>query len=258
MLGHLLATFGRLFASRRSRVAVVLLIVVSAALPVCEMLVLRLFSSLILDGPERFTHDRTAAIVNTAIFLLAFGLARATHHLVRLRRVRVFRDSFDASGRIRNHSQESWEWAMAFELSAVLVSLVQVVTFSVLFLFVDWPTAALNAIVSLVVLLLVSVIYRRQLDLQMDYVKMGSRPGTVAVAQRVGGRIRDAEIGSILASAGMTVVLVAMVFRTLSGSVGPADAIVLFLGLRLLSGQLGVLSASIMRFARALARRGDD
>lgn len=87
---------------------------------------------------------------------------------------------------------------------------------------------------------------------------MGSRPGTVAIAQRVGGRIRDAELGAVLASVAMGLVLVCMLLRTLSGDLDSADAIVLFLGLRLLSTQLGTLSASVMRFARASARRGDD
>jgi hypothetical protein len=62
----------------------------------------------------------------------------------------------------------------------------------------------------------------------------------------------------MLASLAMVLVLVYMLFRTLDGEIDSADAIVLFLGLRLLSGQLSTLSASVMRFARASARRGDN
>jgi hypothetical protein len=258
MLAHLLAAFSRLFASRKSRVAVGVLILVTAALPVSEMLVLEMFSSLIIDGPETFTQNPNAAIRRIGIFFLAFGITRGAHHLVRLARVRVFRNGFDVSGRTRSPSQESWEWALAFELSGVLVSLVQAVMFSALFLFIDWPTGMLNILVSGVVLALVSAIYRRQLALQKDYIRMGSRPGTVAIPQRVGWRVRDAEFGAMLASVGMVLVLVYMLLRTLFGDITSSTAIVLFLGLRLLSGQLGTLSASIMRFARASARRGDD
>lgn len=258
MLAHLLAAFSRLFTTRKSRTVVGLLIVVTATLPVAEMLVLEMFSSLIIDGPEAFTQDTNGAILQIAIFLLAFGLTRGVHHLVRLVRVRVFRDGFEIAGRTRSPSQESWEWALAFELSGVLVSLVQAVMFSTLFLFIDWPTGLVNILVVAVVLALVSAIYRRQFALQKDYIKMGSRPGTVAIPERVGGRVRDAEFGAMLASVGMVLVLVYMLLRTLLGDITSANAIVLFLGLRLLSGQLGTLSASIMRFARASARRGDN
>jgi hypothetical protein len=54
----------------------------------------------------------------------------------------------------------------------------------------------------------------------------------------------------------MVLVLAAVLVRALQAEITSADAIVLFLGLRLLYGQLGVLSAGIMRFARASAREG--
>lgn len=257
MLAHLLAAFGRLFTTRRSQLVVGLLVVVTATLPVAEMLVLKLFSSLIIDGPKTFTEDTHGAILKIGIFFLAFGLTRAAHHLIRLVRVRVFRDGFEVSGRTRSPSQESWEWALAFELSGVLISLVQAVMFAALFLFIDWPTGVLNILVSIVVLALVSAIYRRQLALQKSYVTMGGRPGAVAIPQRVGDRVRDAEFGAMFASAAMVLVLGYMLLRTLLGDITSADAIVLFLGLRLLAGQLGTLSSSIMRFARASARQGD-
>jgi hypothetical protein len=257
MLAHLLAAFSRLFTTRRSQLVVGLLVVVTATLPVAEMLVLKLFSSLIINGPETFTQDTNDAILKIGIFFLAFGVTRAAHHLIRLVRVRVFRDGFDVSGRTRSPSQESWEWALAFELSGVLVSLVQAVMFAALFLFIDWPTGVLNLLVSVVVLALVSAIYRRQLSLQRTYVTVGHRPVSVAIPQRVGDRVRDAEFGAMLASAAMVLVLAYMLLRTLLGDITTADAIVLFLGLRLLAGQLGTLSSSIMRFARASARQGD-
>lgn len=245
-----------MFTTRGSRVAVGMLIVVTAAIPAAEMLVLRLFSSLIIDGPETFSKDTGAVIFKIGIFFLAFGLTRVAHHLVRLGRVRVFRGGFEASRRTRSPSQESWEWALAFELSGVLVGLVQTVMFSALFLLIDWPTGILNVLVCAIVLAVLSMIYRRQHKLQMGYVEMGSRPGTVAISERVGGRIRDAEFGAIVATGAMVVVLVCMLLRTLSGEISSADAIVLFLALRLLSGQLGTVSAGVMRFARASARRG--
>ncbi|SFD40241.1 hypothetical protein [Streptomyces aidingensis] len=256
MISHLFTVFRGLFTTRASRAAVALLIMVTAAVPVAEMAVLRMFSSLILEGPETFAENKNELILPVCLFFLAFAVTRGAHHLVRLLRVRVFRKGFETSGRNSKPSQESWEWALAFELSAVLVSLVQAVMFSALFFLIDWPTAILNVVASAAVLYGVSVLYRRELSRQQEYIKVGTRPGSPAIAQRVGGRIRNAEFGSILASTVMVVVLAFMLYRALTGEIPSSDAIIMFLALRLLSGQLGTLSAGITRFARATARTG--
>lgn len=255
MITHLLRTFRQLFITRTDRAAVGGLIVLMAAVPVAEMLVLRLFSSLVIDAPGMLNEDPGEAVVSITVFFLAFAVTRGLHHLARLARVKAFRRGFEVGDRARTPSQESWEWALAFELSSVLTSLVQVATFSVLFVMLDWPTGVLSIAVSLGVLAIVSWLFRRQLELQRGYARMGSRAGTTAIAERVGTRIRDAEVGSLLASIGLVVVLAFVLVRTLRGEMASADAIVLFLATRLLYGQLGQSSAAMMRFARAAARR---
>ncbi len=256
MVRHLAGAFGQLFVDRRSRLAVALLIVVVAAVPAAEMVAAGFFSRLITHGPEHFRTDPGMVLLQVAAFFLAFAVTRAAHHLVRVHRVRVFRRAFDSSGRTRSRSQESWEWAMAFELSSVLASLVQAGTFVVLFLVLEPVSGLVNLVVTAAVLWLVSTIFTRQLARQRDYVRMGNRPGTVGVAQRVDSRIKDAESGAALATVGLVLVLGTVLARVLLSEISSADAIVLFLGLRLLYGQLGVLSAGVMRFARASARGG--
>lgn len=257
MLAQFAATFGMLFPTRTSRLWVSAFVMVAVMLPVSEMIVLGVFSSLVVDGPAEFRESTTAGYAKVGLLLAAFAATRCIDHAVRLGRVRVFRTGFEESGRKRSPNQESWEWALAFELSGVLASLVQVAMFGGLFFLLDLPTAAVNLSILIVVVSLLSAIYARQLGLQRAYVEMGSGPGTVAISQRVGWRIRDAEIGAMLASAAVIVVLICLLVRILAGDIGSANAIMLFLGLRLLAGQLGALSASTMRFARALARRGD-
>lgn len=254
MLGHLLGAFGRLFTSPGSRLEVAGLVLVMASVPVVEILVLRLFADLVIEGQELLALDRDAVIRDSVLFFVAFALARVAHHGVRVYRVRVFRRRFEESTRVWSPSQQSWSWALAFELSTVLANVVQIAAFSVLFLVLDVVTGGLNLLVCGGVLLAVSVLYRRQLLLQRDYVAMGSRPGTVAISERVGGRIRTAELGSLLASAGMAVVLACVLVRTLQGHLTSGDAIVFFLALRLSYGQAATLSSGIMRFARASAR----
>ncbi|WP_139177869.1 hypothetical protein [Ruania alba] len=227
-----------------------------AAIPVTEMLVLRLFSTLVVDGVNKYENLADAA-GPVAVFLVALGLARGAHHVVRFARVRVFRNAFEAGQRQKTPSQESWEWAMAFELSGVLISLVQALAFGVLFLMLDWVTGATNAVATVAVLIFVSYLFRHQLDAQRGYVATGTRPGSVPIATRLGDRIRAAELGSVVASMAMVLVLTVMLLRTIVGAVSTADAIVMFLALRLVAGQLGSLSAAVMRFARASARRGE-
>ncbi|ROS78534.1 hypothetical protein [Cellulomonas sp. PhB143] len=256
MFRDLWRTFARLFATPTSRAQVGGLILVMAAVPVAEMLVIRLFSHLIVSGPDRFETDPGGVVRDGVIFFVAFGVARGVHHLVRFVRVRVFRRRFDQQAHGRSPAQESWDWALAFDLSGVLVNLVQIVAFGLLFVYLDVVTGAVALAVSGAVLAGVALMYSRQLGLQLGYVSMGSRPGTVAVGQRVGTRIRTAETGAALASAGMVVVLVTVLWRALDHQVATADAIVFFLALRIAFGQLGALSGGMMRFARASARRG--
>ncbi|MGB7981596.1 MAG: hypothetical protein WCF36_12480 [Candidatus Nanopelagicales bacterium] len=256
MIVDLLRSFRVLFTSKRSRWEVAAVISTMAAIPVAEMLVLRTFSHLIVSGPSQFAEDPSAVLRSGAVFFLGFAATRAVHHLVRFVRVRVFHRRFDESSRKRTPSQEAWEWALAFELSGVLVGLVQIVAFAGLFFYLDVVTGAANVVVSIAVLVFISWIYRRQLRLQREWVKMGSKPGTTSIGARVGSRIRSAEAGAILATGGLAVMLVVMLSRVVSGDLSSADAIIFFIGLRILYGHVSALSGGVMRFARASARRG--
>lgn len=253
MLGHLLHALRRLFRSRGARVEVCLLILVMAAVPVVELLVVRLFSDLAIDGPGRWREDDPLLMWQIGGFLLAMAGARGLHHLVRIVRVSRFRRRFEEL-EARSPSRQSWDWALAIELSGVLVAIVQVVAFSVLFVVLDLWVAGVNAVLVVLIIALQGNLYRRELVRQQSYVAMGSKPGTTPINDRVGGRIRTAELGALLGSAGMGVVLVVVLVRTLNGQVTSSDAIVFFLAVRLLFGQLGTFSAGMMRFARAAAR----
>ncbi|GGK67383.1 hypothetical protein [Ornithinimicrobium pekingense] len=253
MLGHLMTALRRLFPSRWARLEVVGLVLVMAAVPIVEMLVIRLFSDLVIHGPQQL-RDGADVTTAVALFLAALAVARLMHHLVRIARVGVFRRRFEQLEATRTASRQSWDWALALELSGVLVSIVQVVAFCVLFLVLDPLVALANVVVVVVVLAVVGRFYSGELHRQQDYVTMGSRPGSTPINDRVGGRIKIAELGALLGSAGMALVLVLVLVRTLGGEIASSDAVVFFLGLRLLYGQVGTYSAGIMRFARAAAR----
>lgn len=247
--------FGELFSTGRGRAEVSGLLVLMALLPVSELVVTRMFSHLILHDPTgKFEREPHAVIRSGIIFFIAFGLSRALHHIVRLNRVRVFRRAFEASEEQRPASKEAWSWAGAFELSTAMVGLIQVAAFSGLFFWVSWQFGVPNLIIVAGVMSLIAAIYRRQLKAQMTWLGSGKPPGQGEVGMRVGRRIRDAELGAVVASFAMACSLGAVLVLTIKGKVAGADAFVLFIGLRMLYSQVGNLSASAMRFARVKAR----
>ena len=254
MLRHMARALRRLFPSRPAKVEVVLLVLVMASVPVIEMLVIRMFSTLVIEGPGRLQQHDGSLVWTIVLFFLAMAGARALHHLVRLVRVNRFRRRFEELEGTRSPSRQSWDWALALELSGLLVALVQAVALSLLFLFIDLVTALVSIAVVAVVLVVLSRLYAGELGRQQTYVATGTKPGSAPIDERVGVRIRIAELGAMMGSLGMAVVLLVVLVRTLDGLVSSSDAIVFFLGLRLLFGQLGTFSAGLMRFARAAAR----
>lgn len=253
MLRHLLDALRRLFPSSAGRLEVSLLVLVMAAVPVVELLVIRLFSDLVIDGPTQWRSEDSRLVWQVIGFFLAMAGARGMHHLVRIVRVSRFRRRFEEL-EARSPSRQSWDWALALELSTVLVSVVQTVVFCLLFFVLDPLSAAVNVVVVLAVMAVLSRLYAGELGRQQTYVASGTRPGSAPVGDRVSGRIRIAELGAMAGSLGMGLVLLVVLIRTLDGELSSADAIVFFLGSRLLYGQLGAFSAGIMRFSRAAAR----
>lgn len=255
MIADLARAFAGLFTQRRSRASVIALLVAMAAIPVAELGVIRTFSQLIIAGPRRFDTDRGAVLTSATLFFVGFGITRALHHLVRFWRVRVFRKGLESSGLQRTHGQASWEWAQGFELSAVSVGLIQVVTFSLLFLWVNLVVGAVNVVVCAVAVATISTLYKRQLARQLNFALEGTRPGSTAISDRIATRIFAAEFGSVIATVSMALMMLVVLWCTLTRNLDGADGVVLFLGLRLLYGHLGALSPSVMRFARDSVRR---
>ncbi|MFL6021699.1 MAG: hypothetical protein ACJ72O_00015 [Marmoricola sp.] len=248
--------FGELFSTTRGRSEVSGMLLLMALLPVSELVVTRMFSHLILrDHPqEMYAREPHAFLRSAGIFFLAFALSRGLHHLVRLNRVRIFRRAFDASAEQRPASKEAWSWAGAFELSTAMVGLIQVAAFCGLFFWVSPIFGIANLVIVTGVMSTIAFIYRHQLTAQMTWLGSGKPPGQGEVGMRVGRRIRDAELGAVVASFAMACSLGAVLFTAAKGKVGGADAFVLFIGLRMLYSQVGNVSASAMRFARVKAR----
>jgi hypothetical protein len=252
---NLRVAFGELFTERRSQVSMVTLMLLMAAIPVAELGVIREFATLIINGPKEYKTDRSQVVLHSTVFFVGFAITRGLHHLIRFWRVRVFKKGFLASGLQRTHGTASWEWAQSFELSTVTVGLIQVVTFSVLFFFLNVTVAVVNVATCIIALTLVAGLYKRQLANQTRYAAEGLKPGSTPISDRIATRVFAAEFGSVTATTSMALLMIVVLWRTVTGNLVAGDAVVLFLGLRLLYGHLGALAPSVMRFARDSVRR---
>ncbi|GIG54840.1 glycosyltransferase family 2 protein [Demequina activiva] len=255
MLAHLWGALRELFPARRHKNVILGLIVVIAIVPLSEMAVAKLFSGMVIDGPELIRTDPQAVFVQIAIFFAAFIVARGMQHAARAYRVRAINTAFRDSDRAPSPSQQSWEWALAFELTGVLATLVQAAVFSLLFLVLDPLIGIVNLFVAGFVIALVASMFDRQLRIQREFAYTRAKPSSDSIALRVRTRVITGEQGAMIGSAALVLMLGALLWQVLAGEAPLDNAIVLFLGLRLMYGQLSNLSSGAMRFARALANR---
>lgn len=255
MIADLVAALRELFVCRRGRLQVGALITMMALVPVTEILVASLFASLVIHGADILASDHTALVNQLVLFICALVATKVIGHGLHLARVRLFAARF-ADLQKRSPSKQAWEWAMALELTNVLISIIQVVTFSLLFFYFSPLVAILNAIIIAAMMALQQVLYLHERHRQLQYLTTGTGPGSAPISDRVGNRILRAEIGAVGGSVGMGLVLLLILTLTLSGQLSPDHAVTLFLGLRLLYGQVGNVASGSLRFARAAARAG--
>lgn len=255
MFRHLWRAFKLLFPSHHDKRVIVGLIAAIAIVPVSEMAVAKVFADMVLNGQELFQQDRNTALGKIALFFLAFAVARLMHHAARAYRVGAIRNAFLASPRKRNVSEEAWEWAMAFEMTGVLAIIVHAAMFAAFFIWIDPVVGIVNVAMAGVVVTLVSLLYGKQLEIQRGFVHSKNKATSDSIALRVRTRVLTGERGAVLGSGGLILMLAFLLWRVIVGESETSDAIVLFLGLRLQYGQLGNLSAGVMRFARASASR---
>ena len=73
----------------------------------------------------------------------------------------------------------------------------------------------------------------------------------VSNAEKVRTRVISGEIGSLLSSTGVIILLGVLIFLFANGDITPAKAFVLFIALRMVGQLYSGLSSGLMRFARA-------
>ncbi len=256
--GQLRAAINRLFPTRKHRIVLLGLVMLAAAISVSELAVAKIFIEIVLQEQQ---FSRAQLIIITIAFFIFFGITRAGDFLQKIYRLEVFEktlkiansESFKDLKKRSKHKKEYWTWSLAIELTNILSLGMRLVVISLLFVFFSPVFVVINLIVILIVFEKLSRIYRKQLIAQRKFVVASEKKKPVANAHKVKTRVRSGGVATLYSNLGMMVLLAVLLYLGYRGEIEPANAIVLFLGLRLQNGSLSGISVALMRFARAQA-----
>lgn len=254
MFKDIFAAFGKQFPNWRIRALMIALIVLMAAIPVGELLVLQIFSQLLVEGPKQLAGQGGVVIGLLAVFFLGFAITRGLHHMTKFWRVRLFRAAFAAQQAQTGVGIVGWQWAVAFGVSAVIADLVQVIALAILLFFLDRVIGAVSAVLLVVVLIQLSSLYRRQIRVQRSLMESTVRDVEAPIRERV----FSAEFSAVATSVATGVALALVVWRTFTGALVLATAIVLAMALRIFFSRVAGLAPPLMRFARDSLRLERD
>lgn len=254
MFKDIFAAFGRQFPNWRIRAIMIALIVLMAAIPVGELLVLQIFSTLLVEGPTELAGKGGVVLGLLAVFFIGFAITRGLHHMTKFWRVRVFRAAFAEQQAQTGVGIVGWQWAVAFDVSTLIADLVQVVALVGLLFFLDLLIGGVSAVLLFIVLIQLSVLYRRQIRVQTALMESTVRDVEAPIRERV----FSAEFGAVATSVATGVALALVVWRTFTGALLLATAIVLAMALRIFFSRVAGLAPTLMRFARDSLRLERD
>lgn len=254
MFRDIFAAFGRQFPNWRIRALMIALIVLMAAIPVGELLVLKIFSTLLVEGPTQLAGQSGVVLGLLAVFFIGFAITRGLHHMTKFWRVQLFRRAFAAQQAETGIDIVGWQWAVAFGVSALIADLVQVVALVGLLFFLDVVIGAVCAVLTVIVLIQLSALYRRQIRVQTALMESTVRDVEAPIRERV----FSAEFSAVATSIATGVALAIVVWRTFTGALLLATAIVLAMALRIFFSRVAGLAPVLMRFARDSLRMERD
>jgi len=237
-----------LFTTAKSRFILLFLILLASIISVSELLVTHFFTRLIL---ERDGVDESKTKYLLVFFFLFLALTRFGHYLQRIYRIKLFDKSFKSDRKDKSHEEESWQWALAFELSTILGIVVQLIAIIIFFIYLNVSYGLINFFIVAIVLQLLSYLFSKQIKIQKSFSKASKNNKNVSNSVKVMARIKSGEIGVLIAGASFLLSIGILIYFSFGQSISPAHSIVLFFGLKMQSSSLSMLSTSLMRFARA-------
>lgn len=251
---EMIAGFKHLFPHGRFRFVLVVLSLAAAAISVSELLVMKLFATLVLHEGD---FDRSVLGWAIVGFFIFFVVTRVGQFFQRNYRVKALSKAFKAAPREKTAKEENREWLMAFEVTNVLSLGTQLVAILIFFLLLNPLIAFLNTLILLVILQVVGGIFRKQLAVQAA-INAATGEKRVKPDTRHGVRIKAAETGALISGVGMLLLLGLLLFFSLEGDITPANTLVIFLGARLQNSVISNTSQALMRYARSNSRTVED
>jgi len=231
-----------LFRTRRDFWVVAGLVLFGALVSAAELLAAQLFSIIIIpgEGPARSTND---TIWLAVAFLVVFGGLRVLNFGQSL--YRAFQ------GTSASRAGESWRWATAMELTSILSMAARIVVVSAALVLLSPLFAAANALIALVVLQMFGMTLRRQLVTQQGFRDQQLSKEPASSADKVRARIKAGELGALLSSVGVMILMAVLIALTILGEIPAGAALVSFLAVRMIGQMYSGISTGLMRFARA-------
>jgi heme exporter protein D len=255
-------TYEQLIPKGRDRGMLLFLVALGAFIPVTELFVTKLFTDVITK--ERNGAGLKLIIGEVLIFFFLFLLTRVAHYAQRIYRVQFFDTVFRKTGRQATGGKASWEWALGLELVNVLSFATQLVVIAAFFVWLAPIYGAFNILLIILLTEVVSRLFKAQMVQQKRYHEQRFSKNQVSAYQKLRSRIMSAEVGTLISSVGVVILLGGLIIMSLNGLVSISTTVVLFLGARLQNGTFASLSGAVMRYARAVAnaeikdKRPDD
>jgi hypothetical protein len=251
LVRSLRTTYEALVPKGRDRLMLFFLVALGALIPVTELFVTKIFTDVITR--ERDGAGLQFVFGELVIFFALFLGTRVAHYAQRIYRVQFFDQVFRKAGRSDAGNKASWEWAVGLELVNVLSFTTQLLVIAGFFVWLAPLYGAFNVVLVVLLIEVISRLFKYQMMVQKRYVVQRQNKVLVPAYQKLRSRVMSAEIGTLISSVGVVVLLAGLILMNIKGLVGISATVVLFLGARLQNGIVASLSGAVMRYARAVA-----
>lgn len=223
------------------------LVVLATVVSVSELLLARFFSLLILPDNSR---SSSSLIFLSSLFLVSFGALRVVNYGREYYRLNVFEKAL-AEGEGRNKYANSWRWATAMELTALLTLCGRWI-FIALVLFWFSPIFGLSSFfLGLLIFKAFSTQMRKQYVKQRNFIALRDKKVNVSNAEKVRTRILAGEFGALVSAFGLLILFGLLIFFNTEEEIDPAMAFTLFIAVRMLGQIYSGFSSGLMRYVRA-------
>ena len=236
-----------LFPNRHDSRMIAGVISLTIFISVSELLLAHFFSILILPDNPRTTKEIMAL---GALFLILFSLLRLISFGKEHFKLNTFETSLNRNSGI-NQVSDSWKWATAMELTSLLTMTGKLLFISGLLFFFSPIFAISNLAIGLCIFQILSYRLRDQFKSQEEFRLKQLSKKPVANSEKVRTRIIAGEIGSLISSAGLIVLLGVLLLLYVEEEINAAKAFVLFIAIRMIGQIYSGFSSGLMRFARA-------